>query len=162
MTALNWRLLAATSLLAMSASPALAQVADERVLEGADILSDEDTQDRVARSMRVLSRVLLNMPVGPIAEAVREIDPDSDMADMPADMRLGALAGADADELPEQLAGQSRVMMRSMGTLARQMAVMAPVLRDMASDMAAQMERNMRDARDDARDDARAESRRRR
>jgi hypothetical protein len=151
MIALNWRLLAATSLLAITAAPAAAQSADARILEGADMLADEGTQDRIARTMRVLSRVLLNMPVGPLAEAVRELDPDSPMADMPADTRIADLAGPDAEDLPDQLAGQSRVMMRSMSTLTRQMAVMAPVLRDMATDMAAQMERGMRDAREESR-----------
>jgi hypothetical protein len=151
MITLNWRLMAATSLLALTAAPAAAQVADERILEGADILADEATQDRLARTMRAMTRALLAMPVGPLAEAVREIDPDSPMAAMPADTRLADLAGDDAEDLPDRLAGQSRVMMRSMGTLARQLAVMAPVLRDMASDMAAQMERGMRDAREDSR-----------
>lgn len=119
--------------------------------EGADILADEATQERVARAMQGLSRALLAMPVGPLAEAIREIDPDAAMADLPADARLGDLAGPEADDVPEQLAGNSRVMMRSMSMLARQMAVMAPVLRDMASDMAAQMEQSVRDAREDAR-----------
>lgn len=150
MTALNWRLLAATSVLAVSATPALAQSADPRILEGAELLADDATQDRVARAMQALSRALLAMPVGPLAEAVREIDPDAAMADLPPDARLADLAGPDAEDMPEHLADNSRTMMRGMGLLARQMAVMAPVLRDMASDMAAQMERGLREAREDA------------
>lgn len=147
MRAVKLALVATACAVALTATPAAAQGVEERALKGVEMLSDEATQDRIAQTMRVLSRALLSMPVGPLAEAVREIDPDSAMADMPSDMRLGDLAGPDADELPEQLAVHSRAMTRSMGVLARQMAVIAPVLRDMANDMAAQMEREMRDGR---------------
>lgn len=134
----------ATSLaLAVTASPAAAQPAAGQLEDTADLLSDEAAQDRLARSIAAIGRVLMAVPVGPLAEAVREVDPDSDLGDLPADARLGDLAGEDADDMPDRLASQSRVMMRSMGVLARQLAVMAPVLRDMASDMSAQMEREL-------------------
>jgi hypothetical protein len=156
MTSLNWRLLAASSLLALAASPALAQradsraadaQADEQIARAAEMLADEDTQDRVSRAVQAMSRALLAMPVGQMAEAVREIDPDSPMADMPRDTRVADLMGDEAQDMPREMGAQSRVMMRMMSGLSRQFATMAPVLRDMARDMGAQMEREMRNAR---------------
>jgi hypothetical protein len=147
MTALPLRLLAASSLIALTAVPAAAQVADERIADAVEQLSDEQTQDRVARAMQAMSRAMMAMPVGQMAEAVREIDPDAPMADLPRDARVADLMGDDAEDMPRQMAEQSRTMMRMMSVFGRQMAVMAPVLRDMARDMGAQMEREVRNAR---------------
>lgn len=137
----------AAVVLPLSAVSASAQVADERILEGAEVLGDEATQDRVSRALQVMTRALLSMPVGGIAEAVAEIDPESDMADVPRNARVADMVGPAADEMPTRMAGQSRTMMRAMSVLTRQMAVMAPVLRDMASQMAAQVEAEARDPR---------------
>jgi hypothetical protein len=148
MTSLNWRLLAAPALMVAMAAPAAAQNRDDdRIAGAADILADEETQDRVSRAMRVMTRALLSMPVGELAEAVREIDPDADMADLPRNARVADLMGEDAEDLPRRMAGQSRVMMRTMSVMTRQLAALTPVLRAMASDMQAQMEREMRDPR---------------
>jgi hypothetical protein len=147
MTGSRLRLLAATSLMVLTAVPAAAQQADDRIADAAEMLADEDTQDRVSRAMQAMSRALLAMPVGQMAEAVREIDPDAPMADLPPDARVSDLMGDDAEDMPREMAAQSRVMMRMMSGMTRQFAVMAPVLRDMARDMGAQMEREMRRAR---------------
>jgi hypothetical protein len=147
MTALNWRLLAAVSLATLIAAPATAQATDDRIAEATDMLADPTTQDRVARAMQAMSRAILAMPVGPMADAVREIDPDAAMADLPPNARLADLMGDDAATMPGEMAAQSRTMMRMMSVLGRQMAVMAPVLRDMAREMGAQMGREIRDAR---------------
>lgn len=137
----------AAALLPLASAQASAQVGDERILEGAEVLGDAGTQERVSRALQVMTRALLSMPVGPIAEAVTEIDPESDMADVPRDARVADMVGPEADDMPERMAGQSRTMMRAMSVLTRQLAVMAPVLRDMASQMAAQVETEVRDPR---------------
>jgi hypothetical protein len=148
MTSLNWRLISAAALVSMTAVPAAAQnVADERIAEAAELMADEQTQDRVGRAMQVLTRALLSMPVGELAEAVREIDPDSDMADLPRNARLADLMGDDAEDLPHEMGRQSRTMMRAMSVMTRQMAVLAPALRSMASDLEAQMDRELRGSR---------------
>ena len=148
MTLPSLRLLTAVSLLSLSAAPAAAQdFADDGITEAADMLADEQTQDRVGRALQVMTRALLSMPVGPLAEAVREIDPEADMADLPRDARVADLMGEDAEDLPRELGRQSRTMMRAMGVMTRQMSVLAPVLRSMASDMEAQLRRELRDSR---------------
>jgi hypothetical protein len=148
MTSLNWRLFSAAALVSMTAVPAAAQnVADERIADAAELMDDEQTQDRVGRAMQVLTRALLSMPVGELAEAVREIDPDSDMADLPRNARLADLMGDDAEDLPREMGRQSRTMMRAMSVMTRQMAVLAPTLRSMASDLEAQMDRELRSRR---------------
>ncbi len=147
--------LAAAATVAMLAmQPAAAQdaprddeTAAREMRDMAERLDDPRTQQRASRAIAAITRALLSMPLAPIAEAAREIDPSSDLADMPDDANLGDLAGPNAEQLPQELAARTGGMMRATSVMATRLAVLTPVLRDMAREMRVQMERELRNAR---------------
>ena len=132
--------LIALPLLALAA-PLPASAADG---DAVAVLSDPVAQDRMADTVTALVDALMRLNVGPLAEAVARVDPESDAAYIPPDATLGELAGRDP-EYGERLGSDVRAGTRMAGHMAAAMAAYAPVLKDMARDMAAQWERE-RDA----------------
>ena len=132
--------LIALPLLALAA-PLPASAADGDTVA---VLSDPVAQDRMADTVTALVDALMRLNVGPLAEAVARVDPESDAAYIPPDATLGELAGRDPD-YGERLGSDVRAGTRMAGHMAAAMAAYAPVLKDMARDMAAQWERE-RDA----------------
>lgn len=132
--------LIALPLLALAA-PLPASAADG---DAVAVLSDPVAQDRMADTVTALVDALMRLNVGPLAEAVARVDPESDAAYIPPDATLGELAGRDPD-YGERLGSDVRAGTRMAGHMAAAMAAYAPVLKDMARDMAAQWERE-RDA----------------
>src|SRR3546814_11507751 len=61
------------------------------------VRSDPAAQDRMADTVAALVDALMQLRVGPLAEAVARVDPDSDAATIPPDATLGELAGRDPD-----------------------------------------------------------------
>jgi hypothetical protein len=86
----------------------------------------------------------MRLNVGPLAEAVASIDPDSPAAAIPPDATLGDVTGQDPD-YAERMAGDVRASARMAGRAASALSAYTPVLKDMARDLAAQWERE-RDA----------------
>ncbi len=136
----------AMALVAPTASLANAD-ADSAGARIAEQLDDPARQDAIAGVMEAMTRMMLSMPVGPLAEAVRQIDPDADIADLPRDARVADLTRSDPEAMPAQVRDVSRGAISAMAIMARQMGAMEPVLRDMARDMAAQWERGSRRSR---------------
>ncbi|MFZ5726930.1 MAG: hypothetical protein ACOY4C_10980 [Pseudomonadota bacterium] len=120
------------------AAPLPAAASDTR--DPAATLNDPVMQERMADTVAAIVGALMQMPVGPLAEAVARVDPDSDAAYIPADATLGELAGRDPD-FADRMGDDVRVGARMAGHAASAMAAYAPVLRDMARDLAAQWER---------------------
>ncbi|MBL0916283.1 MAG: hypothetical protein IBJ13_12475, partial [Sphingopyxis sp.] len=88
---MRWTL-AALPLIALAA-PMPAAAADARSTVAA--LNDPAMQDRLADTVTALVDAMMQMPVGPLAEAVARVDPESDAAYIPRDATVGDMAGRD-------------------------------------------------------------------
>lgn len=137
--------LAALPLLALAA-PLPAAAADGSMRSAVATLNDPATQDRMADTVAALVGALMQINVGPLAEAVARIDPESDAAYIPPDATLGEVAGRDP-RFADRMGDDIRVGTRMAGQAASALAVYAPVLKDMARDLAAQWERERAAAR---------------
>ncbi|MBN8842553.1 MAG: hypothetical protein J0H88_04815 [Sphingomonadales bacterium] len=135
--------LAALPLLAL-ATPLPASAAEARAAVAA--LNDPAMQDRMADTVTALVDAMMQMKVGPLAEAVARVDPDSDAAYIPRDATVGDVAGRDP-QYAERMGDDVRAGTRMAGHAASALAAYAPVLKDMARDLAAQWERERDDAR---------------
>lgn len=132
---------AALPLLALVA-PLPATAAEPR--NAVAVLNDPAQQDRMADTVTALVAALMQMKVGPLAEAVAQIDPESDAAYIPPDATLGEVAGRDP-EYATRMGNDVRASTRMAGQAVSALAAYAPVLKDMARDLAAQWEKE-RDA----------------
>lgn len=134
---MNRLALLALPLAALAAPPpAAASEANDTVA----VLNDPAMQDRMADTISAIVGALMQMPVGPLAEAVARVDPESDAAYLPPDATLGELAGRDPD-YADRMGDDVRASARMAGHAASAMATYAPLLKDMARDLAAQWER---------------------
>lgn len=131
--------LAALPLIALAA-PLPASANDGSMRSAVATLNDPAAQDRMADTVATLLGALMQINVGPLAEAVARIDPESDAAYIPPDATLGEVAGRDS-RYAERVGDDIRVGTRMAGQAASALAVYAPVLKDMARDLAAQWER---------------------
>lgn len=138
----RWTLLALP--LVAFAAPLPAQAADVR--NAADVMTDPAAQDRMADTVSAVIDALMQINIGPLAEAVARVDPTSDATYIPPDATLGEVAGRDPD-YGRRIGDDVRAGTRMAGQLATAAAVYAPVLKDMARDLAAQWEREREDAR---------------
>lgn len=119
---------------------------DESTERALATIENPQTADAIAAIAESLTRSIMAMPVGEIAQHVRRIDPDSDMADLPDDATLGDLAGArDGDAV--RIGDDAHAATRLAGSMSRQFVAMVPVLQAMARDLAAQWELARRDSR---------------
>jgi hypothetical protein len=135
----------ALPLLALSA-PLPAVAADPEVRDTVATLNDPVAQDRMADTVSAIVGALMQMPVGPLAEAVARVDPYSDAAYIPPDATLGDVTGRDPD-YADRIGADVRATTRMAGQAASALAIYAPVLKDMARDLAAQRERERAAAR---------------
>ena len=124
--------------------PLAAQSADEPVTEEqeslsdmTDKLSDPQNQQQAAMMLRAMSEVLLDMPVAPMMNAMREAGRDMGGEDMPEvapDTTLRSMA-PDAARVPEEIERNVPRAMEAMSKMAGAMETMMPALRDMARQM---------------------------
>ncbi len=137
--------IAAFAALALTA-PASAQTDAVQALEAIDNRAAiEAGAEVIERSLAML----MAMPVGPMLEPLRRIDPDA-LPYADEDSTLGDLTDADGN-LPERAGEEARVAGTVAGAAARDLAVALPVLTAMARDMAAQWRARIADAREAAR-----------
>ena len=135
--------LAALPLIALAAPlPATASELNNTVAT----LNDPVAQDRMADTITAIVGALMQMQVGPLAQAVGPIDPESDAAYIPHDATLGEVTGNDPD-YAARMGDDVRATTRMAGHAASALAAYAPVLKDMARDLAAQWEREREAAR---------------
>lgn len=96
-------------------------------------LSDPVVQEQLATTVSVLSEVLLDLPLAPLADALAEAGVES--ADrIPNDTTLRKLA-PQADRVPGEIADKLPQMMGAMASMAKGMEAMMPALKDMATQM---------------------------
>ena len=98
-------------------------------------LSDPSTQLAVTTMLTALSEAALNLPIEPVARAVRAAGADDAVADLPPNARLRDLASRDGDRLPAELGRNVPRMMDRAATLAGAMEGMMPQLRAMGRQM---------------------------
>ena len=137
--------IAALPLLALLA-PLPAAAADHETGRAIATLNDPSAQDRMADTVTALVGALMQMKIGPLADAVARIDPESGAAAIPPDATVGGVAGRDP-QYAERMGDDVRAGTRMAGHAASALAAYAPVLKDMARDLAAQWERERTAAR---------------
>lgn len=125
----------ACAALAAAPVPALAQ--DGETGELSARLSDPATQTELAETLAVMSEVLLDLPLAPMAEAAAEMA-GKDPARVDPDMTLRKMAPG-AGVVPDQIADKLPRMMDGMAGMASGMEAMMPALRTMADRMEASM-----------------------
>ncbi len=108
---------------------------DDDIADFADRVDDPMVQDGVSDSIERMAGAMMNVRVGPLAEAIERARPGTVDRRIRRDSTVGDLAGRDADYLPERLGDQSREMMGMMGGFARAMATMMPEFERMSRDM---------------------------
>lgn len=139
----NFPILAAAALAlaiptsAMAQDAAEAAPAKQSLTELSQKLSDPEFQDKAAIMGEVMARMLLDLPIGPMADAMHKatdgrspaVDPDATLRDI----------APGAEELPAQVSEKLPQAMNAMGSMAAGMDAMLPALKDMAERMGAMM-----------------------
>lgn len=128
--------------LAAIAAPASAQSDATNALEALD---DPEMVETMAEGLEATTAALLAMPIGPLVDAIRRIDPDA-APDVPPDATLAELARADPG-FAGRIGDEARITGRVAGQTARDLTVALPVLQAMARDLAAQWQQRIDDAR---------------
>lgn len=123
-------------------APASAQSDAADALEQLD---DPVAVEAMADDIEHVADAVLGMPIGPLVEALRRIDPGM-APDLPDDATVGEAVAADPD-LAERVGEEARVTGLVAGQSARDLAAALPVLQAMASDLAAQWRQRISDAR---------------
>ena len=123
--------------LAVLAMPAAAQDAepDTDLAPVIAQMSDPAFQDTMAVMIGSLGEVLLDMTIGPLAEAVERAG--GEPTGYGPDARVRDVAGPDAQDLPAELAARTPQMMDAASGMARSLEAMMPVLRAWSEEMAA-------------------------
>lgn len=125
------------------AAPLPVHAADAPMQSTVERLNDPVQQDRMADTVAAMVRALMQLNVGPLAEAVARADPESGAAAIPRDATLGEIAGKDDPYYAERVGDDVRAGTRMAGQAASTLASYAPVLKDMARDLAAQWEKQL-------------------
>lgn len=133
--------IAAFALVSLTA-PASAQSDAADALEQLD---DPVAVEAMADDIEHVTDAVLGMPIGPLVEALRRIDPEM-APDLPDDATVGEAVSADPD-LAERVGEEARVTGLVAGQSARDLAAALPVLQAMASDLAAQWRQRISVAR---------------
>ena len=134
------RALIATAALAALVTPSLAaaQDAEESAAEIEHTLRNPATQAAVAEGMAAASEALLDVPLAPLARAVKQAageDPD----EVDPDMTLRRVS-PESQDVPHKVRESLPRMMGAMGSMAGGMGAMMPALREMAERMRAAMD----------------------
>lgn len=130
----------APALMLAAPLPAAAQSADEPAVdddqpmaEMTEKLADPENQQQMAMMMRAMGEILLDMPVAPMMNAMRDMGGE-DMPEVAPDTTLRSVA-PEAGRLPEEIERNVPRAMQAMSKMAGAMEVMMPALRDMAQQM---------------------------
>ena len=126
-------------LLAAAPTPALAQATEDAPLAGVvETLEDPAMQEQVALTAAALVGVLMELPVGTLANAVSEAAGEDAPAIDP-DARVRDLVGDDAQDAPQQVAEHLPELMAAMAGMAGVFEEMLPQLRDLAERLPQQL-----------------------
>ena len=102
-------------------------------------MQDPAQIEAIADMLQGITAAVLQMPMRPIADAVRRVNPHTDLDRLPDDATIGDIADRDGGgDIAGRVGEQARTAGYLMGDVTRQLAVMMPVITAMARDMAAQ------------------------
>ncbi|PLK26885.1 hypothetical protein [Novosphingobium sp. TH158] len=132
----------ALSALVPSVASARPERDDPRIAEK---LSDPMLQAQVSSMVALISEMVMDMKVGPLARAMGEWG-DKSMRDIPDDARLRDLAGPEMRDMPRQVAREMPRAMNSMGRAAGALEEMLPEFDRMADQMRRAIEKAGRQA----------------
>ncbi|WP_133303999.1 hypothetical protein [Aurantiacibacter aquimixticola] len=117
------------------AAPAAAQETEERPLAGlTEAMEDPATQEQVSHTVAALVGALMEMPVGPLVEAMGEMTGEPG-PDIDPDARIRDLMGAEAADAPEIVAERLPAMMGAMAQMAGAFEAVLPQLREAAESL---------------------------
>lgn len=102
-------------------------------------LADPEFQDQANMMGQVLLQTMLELPIGPMADAMHKAT-DGQSPAIDPDARLRDLA-PDAEALPEKFADKLPMALNAMSGMTEGMQAMLPLLRDMTQRMRGAMER---------------------
>jgi hypothetical protein len=140
----------ALMLASVVATPALAgsrHPEDAEIVRAADKLNDPRMQDAMSGMMVAMADMMMSMRIDKFRDAVAKVDPDARRdrdGDWDNARTLGDVMERDNPRFREELAGNSRMAMGMMGTMATSMADMMPEFRAMAERMGRDLEKTMR------------------
>ncbi len=121
--------------------------------DGADALTDRigdpEVQAGIAAAIEQAADAMMNMPIGPMAEAIERARPGTVSRDIHSDSTIADIAGQDSRDLPRELGERSRETMGMMSSFARALAAMMPEFKRVGRDM----EESFRAAKAEARGD---------
>ncbi len=95
----------------------------------AERINDPAMQARIADTMSVFTRAILAMPIGGLADAMRQADPDAVRRDIPRDATVGDMIARDDPNFSRDLDGNVRRGTRMAGAMAGAMAQALPALK---------------------------------
>ena len=124
--------------------PAAAQDVAPDAQELTERLSDPELQERMAQMAGILAETLMDMPVGPMVEAMAEVSDDIERPDIAPDARVRDLVGPDADGATAEIAEKLPQMLDAMAGMAGAMETMMPHLREMAARLSQELPTDMR------------------
>jgi hypothetical protein len=108
---------------------------DEGVGAIADSIGNPSLQAGVAAAVERAAGAVMNMPIGPMADAIERARPGTVRRDIRSDSTLADIAGPDSRYLPQELGERSREAMNMMSGFARIMAAMMPEFERVGRDM---------------------------
>jgi len=122
----------AAALLTAAPMPAFAQATEDAPLAAVtQVLEDPAMQEQVALTAAALMGMLMELPVGALAETVSEAAGE-DAPDIDPDARVRDLVDDDAQDAPQQMAERLPEMMTAMAGMTGVLEEMLPQLRDLA------------------------------
>lgn len=128
--------------LLLCAMPAAAQAPADGST-AANILKDPAQQERLASTVSAMLAALMQVNVGPIADVIAKVDPQSRARDLPRDATLGEVVGRDERDAAH-VGSQVQNSAQLVGNAAATIEAYLPTLKNIARDMAAQVEQNIR------------------
>jgi hypothetical protein len=101
----------------------------------ADRIGSPAVQAGVAATIEQVAGAMLNIPIGPMAEAIERARPGTVRRHIHSDSTIGDIAGSDSRYLPRELGERSHEAMGMMSGFARAMAAMMPEFERIGRDL---------------------------
>lgn len=108
-------------------------------------LDSPELADRIGTMTEAVLRSVMQMPIGPIVDAVRRVDPTAAPRHLPRNATVGDVANIDERGV-DRMADNARAAGHMATGMAQQLRVMMPVMQAMLGDLTAQWANAQRDA----------------
>lgn len=142
-------IITAALLAAAAPAPAFAQDAVDAPMNAAvEVLEDPAMQEQVSLTAAALMGMLMELPVGTLAQSVSEAAGEDGPAIDP-DARLRDLVGAEGRDAPQAVAERLPGIMTAMAGMAGVLQEMLPQLRDLAERLPQSLPADLADAAPD-------------